>query len=236
MSTRKENVDPAEIAKFESMASRWWNRQGEFKALHDINPLRLDYIRSRSVLLISHVLDVGCGGGILSEALASLGAKVTGIDMAETALSAARYHMRRAGFHICYRKISVESLSETEPCRFDVICCLELLEHVPNPSSVVTACSKLAKPGGNLFFATINRNIKSYIFAIIGAEYVLRLVPRGTHSFKKFIKPSDMQRWAQQAGLSFRDATGLNYNPFTKQYKLGGNVHVNYIMHFSKSE
>ncbi len=230
------NVDPAEIAKFEAMSFHWWDTKGDFKALHDINDLRLTYIRSHAEIVHKDVLDVGCGGGILSEGMAHLDASVTGIDMGYAALSAAKYHRGKSGLHINYQKMSAEALAKKEPNRFDVITCLELLEHVPNPSSVIMACSKLTKPGGSLFFATINRNIKSYIFAIIGAEYLLRLVPRGTHTFRRFIKPSEMCEWAQKTGLLLKNKVGLHYNPFTRKYTLGGNVQVNYMMHFQKKE
>jgi 2-polyprenyl-6-hydroxyphenyl methylase/3-demethylubiquinone-9 3-methyltransferase len=231
-----QNVDQAEIAKFEAMAHHWWDTRGDFKALHDINDLRLTYIRSHAEIVHKEVLDVGCGGGILSEGLARLNSNVTGIDMGHTALCAAKYHMGKSELHINYQKMSAEALAQKETNRFDVITCLELLEHVPNPSSVIMACSKLTKPGGNLFFATINRNIKSFIFAIIGAEYLLRLVPKGTHTFRRFIKPLEMNAWAINAGLLLKDTVGLHYNPFTRNYTIGGNVHVNYMMHFKKEE
>jgi len=234
MQQQNQNIDRIEIAKFESLASRWWDRRGEFKALHDINGLRLGYIRSCTTLNGKAVLDVGCGGGILSEALAASGAVVTGIDMGEAAIAAARYHMSQSGLHIDYLEISAEALSDRERNRFDVITCLELLEHVPDPVSVITACSRLVKPGGDLFIATINRNIKSFLFAIFGAEYILGLVPRGTHSYTRFVKPSEIRTWSQHVGLTLTDSTGLHYNPFSRRYTVGGNVQVNYMMHLRK--
>ena len=228
------NVDDTEIAKFAELAQSWWDKDGGFKPLHDINQLRVDYIADRVPLPGLTVLDVGCGGGILSEALAIRGATVTGIDMGDAPLAAAKYHMQITGLKIEYRKSTAEALAERKTKGFDVITCLELLEHVPKPSSVLKACSKLTKPGGHLFFATINRNIKSYLFAIIGAEYILRLLPKGTHEFKKFVKPSEMVAWAKDNDLSLQNITGLHYNPFTRRYSLGGNVHVNYLIHFRK--
>ena len=230
------NVDETEIAKFSELAQSWWDKNGGFKSLHDINDFRVDYILKRIPLSGLNVLDVGCGGGILSEALAVHGARVTGIDMGDAPLAAAEYHMQTSGLQIEYRKATAEALAEREPERYDVITCLELLEHVPDPSSSLKACSKLTKPGGNLFFATINRNMKSYLFAIIGAEYILRLLPRGTHTYKKFVKPSEMLSWAEGNDLSLQNITGLHYNPFTRSYSLGGNVHVNYLTHFRKGQ
>ncbi len=229
-----QNVDDAEIAKFSRLAHCWWDKNGRFKSLHDINQLRVDYIAERVPMSGLSVLDVGCGGGLLSEAMAVCGASVTGIDMGDAPLAAAGYHMQISGLKIEYRRTTAEALAEREPERFDVITCMELLEHVPDPSSVLKACSKLTKPGGNLFFATINRNIKSYLFAIIGAEHILRLLPRGTHAFKKFVKPSEMVTRAEDNDLSLQNITGLHYNPFTRKYSLGGNVHVNYMVHFKK--
>jgi 2-polyprenyl-6-hydroxyphenyl methylase/3-demethylubiquinone-9 3-methyltransferase len=232
----KRNADPAEIAKFEAMASHWWDERGDFRALHDINGLRLNHIRSRAGLSGRTVLDVGCGGGILSEGLAAHGANVTGIDMGDAAISAALYHMAESNLQIDYRKMSAEALAAEEGSRFEIITCLELLEHVPDPLSVIVACSQLTRSGGDLFFATINRTITSYLFAIIGAEYILGLVPKGTHTYRKFIKPSEMRFWGQHAGLVWKDTTGLHYNPFTRRYTIGGNVRVNYMMHFRKAK
>ena len=234
MGIDSKNVDPIEIAKFETATSRWWDRTGEFKALHDINGLRIDYIRSRMEPDGKTVLDVGCGGGILSEALARAGASVTGIDMGDAPLAAARYHQKESGLAIDYRQTTAELLTETHAACFDVVVCFELLEHVPEPRSVVAACGKLVKPEGDVFFATLNRNVKSFIFAIIGAEYLLGLVPKGTHTFRRFIRPSEMTGWAENAGLRLQDMTGLHYNPFLKRYSLGGNLKVNYFAHFKK--
>jgi 2-polyprenyl-6-hydroxyphenyl methylase / 3-demethylubiquinone-9 3-methyltransferase len=228
------NIDKDEIAKFEAMAPIWWDRQGDFKALHDINMLRLNYINERTPLEGKSVLDVGCGGGILSEAMASLGATVTGIDMGGSALGVARLHLGESDLQVDYRQASAEQFAATYPDRFDVVTCLELLEHVPDPASVVAACKTLVRSGGDVFFATLNRNLKSFIFAIIGAEYILGLVRKGTHRYSKFIKPAELQRWAAAAGLSFGDLTGLHYNPLLRRYSLGGNAHVNYLMHYNK--
>ena len=230
----KSNIDSAEIAKFEAMAPIWWDKKGAFKALHDINVLRLEYIDRHASLSTKRVLDVGCGGGILSEAMAALGAKVTGIDMGEAPLAVAKLHLKESGLSVDYQLATAEEFSETHPESFDVVTCLELLEHVPNPSSVVAACKKLVKSGGHVFFATLNRNLKSFLFAIIAAEYILGLVRKGTHRYEKFIKPSELEQWATTAGLSFQDLTGLHYNPFLRRYSLGGNTHVNYMMHFRR--
>jgi len=228
------NIDKTEIAKFEAMAPIWWDKQGDFKALHDINVLRLNYINDRLPLAGKAVLDAGCGGGILAEAMASLGAEVTGIDMGEAALGAARVHLRKTGLDVDYQQATAEQFAETHPDRFDVVTCLELLEHVPDPASVVAACKTLARPGGDVFFATLNRNLKSFLFAIIGAEYILGLVRKGTHRYRKFIKPAELKDWAAHAELSFMDLTGLHYNPILKRYTLGGNTHVNYLAHFKR--
>ena len=224
------NVDPAEIAKFEALASRWWDPNSEFKPLHDINPLRLDYIDRYANLAGKTVLDVGCGGGILSEAMAGYGAKVTGIDMGDAPLSVAELHLLESGREVTYRKVEVEALAAEAPASFDVITCMEMLEHVPDPSSVIAACSKLVKPGGWVFFSTLNRNPKSFLFAIIGAEYVLNLLPKGTHEYARFIKPSELSGWAREASLFTSDLIGMTYNPFTRQYKLGKDIDVNYMM------
>ena len=230
----KSNIDEAEIAKFEAMAPIWWDRQGDFKALHEINVLRLNYINERAPLAEKSVLDVGCGGGILSEAMASLGATVTGIDMGDAALGVARLHLRKSGLQVEYRQATAEQYAATHPDQFDVVTCLELLEHVPDPASVIAACKILVRPGGDVIFATLNRNLKSFFFAIIGAEYILGLVRRGTHRYSKFVKPTELQKWATAAGLSFKDLTGLHYNPILRRYSTGGNTHVNYLMHFRK--
>ena len=225
------NVDDRELKKFEKAAGLWWDREGEFKPLHDINPLRLGYVLGRTVLSGARVLDVGCGGGILSEALAAEGARVVGIDMGDAPLRVARLHMEKAGRRIDYRRTTVEGLADAEPSSFDVVTCMELLEHVPLPASVVRACGRLVKPGGDVFFATINRNFKSFVFAVIGAEYVLRLLARGTHRFRMFVKPAELARWADAGNLEVRDLTGMQYNPFTRRYFLNSDASVNYLMH-----
>ncbi|WP_447553012.1 bifunctional 2-polyprenyl-6-hydroxyphenol methylase/3-demethylubiquinol 3-O-methyltransferase UbiG [Vreelandella sp. EE22] len=228
----KGNVDQAEVAKFEALASQWWDEQGEFKPLHDINPLRLDFIDARAGLAGKTVLDVGCGGGILSESMARRGAEVTGIDLGEAPLGVARVHAEHQNVTLAYRNVSVETLAEESPGAFDVVTCMEMLEHVPDPASVIRACCKLVRPGGYVFFSTINRTPKSYAFAIVGAEYVLNLLPRGTHDYSKFIRPSEMATWARQAGLEVREQTGLTYNPLTRRYKLvAHDVSVNYMMY-----
>jgi len=228
------NIDATEIARFEAMAPIWWDRQGDLKALHDINALRLGYINRLAPLAGKAVLDVGCGGGILSEAMASRGARVTGIDMGEEALGVARLHSKQSGLQVDYRQTTAERFARAHPDRFDVVTCLELLEHVPDPASVVAACKTLIRPGGDVFFATLNRNLKSFLFAIIAAEYILGLVRRGTHSYRRFIKPAELKDWAASAGLSFMDLTGLHYNPILRRYTLGGNTHVNYLTHFKR--
>lgn len=229
-----ENIDKAEIARFEDAAPIWWDRQGDYKALHDINGLRLDYINQRAPLAGKSVLDVACGGGILSEAMAALGAVVTGIDMGEVALGVARLHLRQSGLKVDYRQAAAEQFAESRAAQFDVVTCLEMLEHVPDPASVIKACRTLVKPGGDVFFATLNRNLKSFLFAIIGAEYILGLVRKGTHTYRKFIKPQELKKWAETAGLAHMDLCGLHYNPFFKRYTLGGNTHVNYMAHFKR--
>lgn len=225
------NVDHAEISKFEALASRWWDTESEFKPLHDINPLRTNYIDAQVHLAGKTVLDVGCGGGILAEAMAQRGAKVTGIDMGEANLNTAKLHALESGVQIDYQHIAVEALAAQQPESFDVVTCLEMLEHVPDPESIVRACYQLVKPGGKVIFSTINRNPKSYLFAILGAEYLLRIVPTGTHDYSKFIKPSELSRWCRNAGLEVTGMTGLVYNPLLKDYSLKDNdVAVNYLM------
>lgn len=232
----RSNVDPREIAKFEALANRWWDPHSEFKPLHDINPLRLNYIDERAPLAGKQVLDVGCGGGILSEGMARRGAHVTGIDMGEAPLSVARLHSLESKVNVDYRQITVEELAEDHPGEYDVVACLEMLEHVPQPASVLEACARLLKPGGQLFVSTINRNPKSWLFAIVGAEYVLQLLPKGTHDWRKFIRPSEMAEYLRSARLDVQDLTGMTYNPITKRYRLGRDVDVNYLMHAAKPE
>lgn len=234
MTAKQSNVDPHEIAKFEALAHRWWDPESEFKPLHQINPLRLDYIDRRAPLNGKKVLDVGCGGGILSESMAVRGADVTAIDMGETPLNVAKLHQHETGVKVDYRQITAEKLANEMPEQFDVVTCLEMLEHVPDPSSIISACSSLVKPGGQIFFSTLNRNPKSYLFAIVGAEYILQMLPKGTHDYSKFIKPSELDRWAREAGLNVLELTGMSYNPFTKDYSLGPDVNVNYLMHCAK--
>ncbi|MGC3872324.1 bifunctional 2-polyprenyl-6-hydroxyphenol methylase/3-demethylubiquinol 3-O-methyltransferase UbiG [Halomonas sp. GXIMD04776] len=228
------NVDQSEIAKFDALASQWWDRDGDFKPLHDINPLRLDFIDSRAGLAGKQVIDVGCGGGILSEAMTHRGAVVTGIDMGEAPLAVARLHQQESGTNVLYRQASAEEMASAHPGEFDVVACLEMLEHVPDPAAVVRACATLVKPGGHVFFSTINRNPKAYAFAILGAEYVLRLLPKGTHEYRKFIRPSELSGWCRATGLRVREQTGLTYNPATRHYRLNPrDVTVNYMMHCS---
>jgi 2-polyprenyl-6-hydroxyphenyl methylase/3-demethylubiquinone-9 3-methyltransferase len=228
---KKLNVDRAEVAKFEALASRWWDRESEFKPLHDINPLRTNYIDRHASLAGKKVLDVGCGGGILSEAMAQRGAYVTGIDMGEAPLNIAKLHALESGISVKYQQIPVEQLAEEMPASFDVVTCLEMLEHVPDPASIIQACYKLVKPGGMVFFSTINRNPKAYAMAIIGAEYIMRMLPAGTHDYDKFIKPSELTRWCRAADLSVLDMTGMVYNPLTQEYSLKDqDVDVNYLV------
>jgi 2-polyprenyl-6-hydroxyphenyl methylase/3-demethylubiquinone-9 3-methyltransferase len=224
------NVDPAELDKFSELAHRWWDPQSEFRPLHEINPLRLDHINRTAALAGKNVLDVGCGGGILAEAMAARGAAVTGIDLAEKPLKVAQLHLLESGQKVDYRNIAVEELAVEAPASFDVVTCMEMLEHVPDPAAVVHACATLLKPGGHAFFATLNRNPKSYLFAIIGAEYVLNMLPRGTHDYERFIKPSELSATSRRAGLEIVDLIGMTYNPFTKVYALGEDTDVNYIL------
>ena len=232
MTTAQPNVDFQEIAKFEELASRWWDPDSESKPLHDINPLRLDYIAERGGgLTDKQVLDVGCGGGILAESMALRGARVTGIDMGEAPLAVARLHQLESGAALDYRRITAEQLAETEPARFDIVTCMEMLEHVPDPASTIRACARLLKPEGHLFFSTINRNPKSYLLAVIGAEYLLRLLPKGTHDYRKFIRPSELDGWARAAGLTLQQLTGMHHNPLLRRYWLGAGVSVNYLVH-----
>ncbi len=228
-----QNVDRNEVAKFEALASRWWDPTSEFRPLHEINPLRLNYIDERVSLAGKKALDVGCGGGLVSEGMAQRGAHVTGIDMGEAPLSVAKLHGLESGIKVDYRQTTVEQLAADpdHAGQYDVVTCLEMLEHVPDPASVVSACARLLKPGGHLFVSTINRNPKSFLFAIVGAEYVLGMLPKGTHEWRKFIRPSEMSNYLRQAKLEIRELTGMTYNPLTKVYRLGRDVDVNYLMH-----
>ena len=230
------NVDQDEINKFADLATRWWDKNSEFKPLHDINPLRVEYIKQKcgGSLQGKKILDIGCGGGILAEALALEGAQVTAIDKAGPGLEVAKLHLLESGLDINYQNSTAEEFSEKSKSKFDVICCLEMLEHVPSPSSVINACSDLVKKNGDVFFSTINRNIKSYLFAIIGAEYILNLLPKGTHDWNKFIEPAELNDWAESANLVIKDITGMTYNPITKIYMLEQDTAVNYICHYQK--
>ena len=228
------NADPLELEKFSELAHRWWDPQSEFKPLHDINPLRLDYIDSIVKLQQKQILDVGCGGGILAESMAARGAIVTGIDLAEKPLKVAELHLVESGRQVDYRKISAEDLAAERPASFDAVTCMELLEHVPDPASTIAACAALVKPGGHVFFSTINRNPKAYLFAIIGAEYVLRMLPRGTHDYARFIKPSELAAMCRRAQLTVGGLTGMTYNPFTRRYALEADASVNYILHTTR--
>jgi 2-polyprenyl-6-hydroxyphenyl methylase/3-demethylubiquinone-9 3-methyltransferase len=229
------NADPDELAKFSELAHRWWDPASEFRPLHEINPLRLAWIDEKAGLTGKRVLDVGCGGGILAEAMARQGARVKGIDLSERALKVAELHLLESKLDVEYEEIAAEALADREPGAYDVVTCMELLEHVPDPASTVRACATLAAPGAHLFFATINRNPKSYLFAIIGAEYVLKLLPRGTHDYAKFVRPSELSQSCRDAGLTVRNLIGMTYNPFTRIYSLGRDTDVNYIVHAVKA-
>ena len=229
------NADLRELQKFADLAHRWWDPNSEFKPLHDINPLRAEFIRDRveqagTKLGESMLLDVGCGGGLLSEAMAAMGAQVTGIDLGEKALGVARLHALESGSPVTYRLVAAEQLAAEAPGSFDVVTCLEMLEHVPDPGQIVEACARLVRPGGTLFFSTINRNPKSYLFAIIGAEYLLRMLPKGTHDYQKFIRPAELTRWCRDSGLEVRQLIGMSYNPLTQNYSLGRDLSVNYLL------
>jgi len=224
------NVDQIEIEKFSHNAHHWWDRNGEFKPLHDINPLRLDYIDRNAPLAGKTVLDVGCGGGILSESMAARGAKVTGIDMGEKALNVAKLHLFESALEVEYLRISAEDFAKERPGHYDIVTCMEMLEHVPDPQGIVKACADLVKPGGHLFFSTLNRNAKSYLYAVLGAEYLLSLLPRGTHDYAKFIKPSELAHFCRNAHLEVEDLVGMKFDPFHKIYSLGRDVDVNYIL------
>ena len=225
------SADAEELAKFESLADQWWDREGPLKTLHEINPLRLDYIDQRASLAGARVLDVGCGGGILSEAMALQGADVVGIDLAQASLDVATAHARETGVTPQYLCVDAERLADEQPDSFDIVTCLELLEHVPDPENIVNACARVVRPGGAAFFSTINRNLKSFLMAIVGAEHILRMVPKGTHEYEKLIRPSELAAWCRGAELELHDVTGLHFNPLTQTYSVGGNVDVNYFAH-----
>jgi len=225
------NADPQELAKFSDLAHRWWDPGSEFKPLHEINPLRLGWIDKIASLTGKAAVDIGCGGGILAEAMAALGARVKGVDLSEKALKVAMLHLLESRLDVDYEEISAEHLAQREAGQYDIVTCMEMLEHVPNPASTVGACAELVKPGGHVFFSTINRNPKSYLFAVIGAEYILRLLPRGTHDYAKFLKPSELGRHCRAAGLTLKSVIGMSYNPLTKSYALNNDTSVNYLMH-----
>ena len=235
MTATTHNVDADEIEKFEKLASRWWDPNSEFKPLHDINPLRLGYIDRLAPLKDRKVIDIGCGGGLLTEGMTKRGAQVIGIDMGKAPLTIARLHQHESGLDIDYRQTTAEQMAATESGSFDTVTCLEMLEHVPDPAAVIAACAQLIKDDGRVFLSTINRNPKAYLFAVVGAEYLLRLLPKGTHDYSKFIRPSEMEKWARAAGLHMTDLTGMSYNPLTREYKLGSDVSVNYLACFRKT-
>jgi len=230
------NVDAAEIAKFDALASRWWDPQGEFRPLHEINPLRLDWIREKLDLHNIVALDIGCGGGILAESLAAAGARVTGIDMAEKPLAVARLHQLESGANVDYRQATAEEMATSDAGKFDLVTCMEMLEHVPDPAHVIASAHALLRPGGHAFFSTINRNPKAFLMAIVGAEYVLRLLPAGTHEYQKFIRPSELDRWARAAGLQLQASIGMHYNPFNREYSLAPGLDVNYLMYYRRPD
>ena len=229
------NADPAELQKFSDLAHRWWDPESEFKPLHQINPLRLNWIDDNASIAGKKVVDIGCGGGILAESMAARGAQVTGVDLSDKALGVARLHLFESGQQVDYRHISAEDLAHECPASFDVVTCMEMLEHVPDPASTIRACATLVKPGGSIFFSTLNRNLKAYLMAVVGAEYVLNLLPRGTHEYAKFIKPSELARYVREAGLDVEEIIGMQYNPFSKVYSLGRDTDVNYLMRTTRN-
>ena len=229
------NADPSEVQKFSDLAHRWWDPNSEFKPLHDINPLRLNWIDQAIALSGKQIIDIGCGGGILSESMAAKGAHVTGIDLSDKALSVAKLHLLESGQKVDYRHIAAETMAAEHPAKFDAVTCLEMLEHVPDPAQTIRACAKLVKPGGDVFLSTLNRNPKAYLLAVIGAEYILNMLPKGTHDYAKFIKPAELIRMAREAGLDLISMTGMSYNPLTKIYSLGNDTSVNYLAHLRRS-
>jgi 2-polyprenyl-6-hydroxyphenyl methylase/3-demethylubiquinone-9 3-methyltransferase len=236
MSEVRQNVDADEVAKFDALASRWWDADGEFRPLHQINPLRLDWIRQQVDLNGSKVVDIGCGGGILTESMAEAGALVTGIDMAEAPLAVARLHQIESGVEVDYQQTTAEELAANHAGQFDVVTCLEMLEHVPSPAAIIASVHSLLRPGGQAFFSTINRNPKSFLFAIVGAEYILKLLPAGTHEYQKFIRPSELDTWARATGLELKTSIGMHYNLLSREYTLGPGLDVNYLMHYSRPQ
>jgi 2-polyprenyl-6-hydroxyphenyl methylase/3-demethylubiquinone-9 3-methyltransferase len=236
MTTTSQNYDAQELAKFAAMAAHWWDPEGELKTLHQINPLRVCYIEEKVNLAGKHIIDVGCGGGILAESMASAGRIVTGIDMNKSVLDVAKLHQIESGTHVEYLHTATETIAAERPAQYDVVTCLEMLEHVPDPLAIIRACATLVKPGGHVFFSTLNRNPKAYLFAILAAEYVLKLLPRNTHDYAKFIRPSELNAWAQQAGLSMRELKGIGYNPFTSAFRLTDDVAVNYLGYTVKQD
>jgi 2-polyprenyl-6-hydroxyphenyl methylase/3-demethylubiquinone-9 3-methyltransferase len=228
-----KNLDAREIAKFDAIAARWWDPSGEFRPLHSINPLRLDYLEKRVGLAGKRVLDVGCGGGLLAEGMVARGATVIGIDLSESAIKVARLHLKESGLRADYQLKSAEALAEESPAAFDLVTCMEMLEHVPDPAAIIEACARCLRPGGHVVFSTLNRSLKAFALAIVGGEYLLRLIPPGTHEYAKFIRPSELEAWARSAGLWHRHSCGLHYNPLTREYRLGAGLDVNYFMHFT---
>lgn len=235
MNAQQDNFDQDELRKFASLSATWWDPNGELKTLHQINPLRLDYIQKKVVLAGKNVIDIGCGGGILTESLANLGATVTGIDLNKAGIDIAKLHLLESKAKVEYLLIAAEKIAEERPEQYDVVTCLEMLEHVPDPSAIVTACAKLVKPGGHLIFSTLNRNPKSYLFAIIGAEYLLKILPKNTHDYAKFIRPSELDTWIRRSGLKTQEMKGIHYNPFTQQFSMNDDLSVNYLLYATKS-
>ena len=230
-----DNIDPSEIAKFSELSAYWWDSMGDLRTLHEINPLRLNWIQTKVPLNGKTVIDIGCGGGILTESMAKLNAHVTGIDMSQSAINVANLHQLESGVQVEYLLRTAEKIAEERRGNYDVVTCMEMLEHVPDPAAIIQACADLVKPGGDVFLSTLNRNLKAYLFAIIGAEYILKLLPKSTHDYAKFIRPAELAEWSRKAGLNVKDMAGFNYNLFTKQFSLGADISVNYIVHLKKS-